>query len=324
MAGHGHMPDWPGVPLNVPRTGWGKISDTQYADDGKYRITEYVHDADSGDWVEAAHPPGYEDHDAHEIHGGTSGKEGELVQWWEASLMDGTLVLLFQQRGGLVLWGKATQNWVKVAGNGSYVPCNPCDDKDGSGVDTGTTVNVYLPRCGGPQDPNVVEDAVIPYLVDRNGDAVCVGEYLDGTIDKSVQIWRGDPGDLAADKPGWQRETNWDDRPFLAVYDPDDDEYNCTADTGGFKWHGQSENNHSNHCLSHTHCLSAPLCGYDIGNPASWILPSHSGDSGGADWSDSDYNKHDGPYNNGSDTDNRPPYKVVLLIKRVDNSAPAP
>ena len=100
MAGSGQMPDWPGVPLNVPRTGWGKISDTQYADDGKYGITEYVYAADSGDWVEAAHPPGYEDHDAYEIHGSATCAEGDLVQWWEGSLTDGTLVLFFEQHTG--------------------------------------------------------------------------------------------------------------------------------------------------------------------------------------------------------------------------------
>lgn len=84
--------------------------------------------------------------------------------------------------GNDVRWGEAKALWVTASGNGSYVDVNPCDDLDGTNVDTGTTVRVYLPRSGQNGDPNVREDDVIAYVVTDSDEAVCVSAYMDEPI----------------------------------------------------------------------------------------------------------------------------------------------
>lgn len=95
-----------GFPYPTPpasRTGWGKLVETSPGDaaDGKWLLTEYIYDAAAADWEEAAHPPGYEAYEfAYEIHGSTANSAGDLVQYWEGILKDGTPCLFFDNGAG--------------------------------------------------------------------------------------------------------------------------------------------------------------------------------------------------------------------------------
>jgi hypothetical protein len=109
------------------------------------------------------------------------------------------------------------------------------------------------------------------------------------------------------------------------------------GDTGGFKWHGQTENNHNDHYLRHiTHaqdgveydlttgvCLQFPgsdnvvtsisLPDCDVGDDGTWGVAAWCGPSSGTlpesqKPTDDHYAEHYGPYNGNLDTDNRPPY----------------
>ena len=94
------------------------------------------------------------------------------------------------------------------------------------------------------------------------------------------------------------------------------------GDAGGHRWHGETENNHSEH-PNHRHAYDTNSDKADAGQDGtqqtrdaspgsdSWTsgmdyLPGGSGDLTG----------HLGPYNSGEDTDNRPPYRVVAFIER--------
>lgn len=104
-------------------------------------------------------------------------------------------------------------------------------------------------------------------------------------------------------------------------------------DVGGYDWHGQSENNHNDHRLSHIHdfptltpftCVDTvsgsttmyaftsdfvPCCGNTVGDVAQWCgsdnLPSQEAPYTCVPY---DYARHKGPFNSCMDTDNRPPY----------------
>jgi len=220
--------------------------------------------------------------------------------------------------GNIASYFKTTSNWVNIAGNGSFVQTNPSDDKLGTTIDEATTVNVDLPRNGSLEDPNIVEGAIIAAIPSVNGNWVCIGDYLDGTIDKSVQVWAGNPDDLATDKPGWDVWTVPQER-FLAGYKCGSSLYGATGCTGGFTWHGGTENNHSDHCLDHTHCVSTGVNCVDVNLDNLIVARFDSTDSAGANWA-SHNNDHDGPYNSNADTDNRPPWATVFWIIRADNA----
>jgi len=220
-----------------------------------------------------------------------------------------------------LLWGKAVSNWHNAAGNDSYVDVHPCDDKDGANPDESTTVRVYLPRSGlkdhpeGTEDPNVIGGAVIPFEYDANGDAICVGTFLDGVIDKTVQLWIGDPANIDTERPGWA-DAGYGTY-FPVGYAEGDPDYGSIGATGGYKWHGQTENNHPNHNLSHSHPIYVCSPGNQENDYPTGVFDHFTLD---AQWADPHHSEHSGPYNNG-DTDNRPPWKVLFYIKRIDNSA---
>ena len=217
-------------------------------------------------------------------------------------------------------WAVASENWINAAGNGSYVNCHPCVDSAGTGEDTDVDFKVYLPRNGSTQDPNVVNDAVIPYLYDATGIRVCQGAYLDGTIAKSVQIWEGAHATLAADKPGWAIWTRLEGLSPI-FWKTGDDDYGCLANTGGFTWHGGTENNHDPHCVAHTHCVSTGMNCVDSNLDATYVARFDSTDSGAANWGGGYNVSHGGPYNTYADTDNRPPWGVLYLVIRDNNAA---
>ena len=222
--------------------------------------------------------------------------------------------------GNIARYYKATSNWVNITGNGSFVQTNPSDDKLGTTIDETQTVNIDLPRNGSLEDPNIVEGAIIAAIQSVNGNWVCIGDYLDGTIAKSVQVWAGDPDDLAADKPGWDAWTVPQER-FLAGYKCGSSLYGATGCTGGFTWHGLTENNHDDHCLAHTHCVTTGVNCVDVNLDNLIVARFDSTDSGVANWTNLN-DDHNGPYNGASDqdTDNRPPWATVFWIIRADNA----
>lgn len=109
------------------------------------------------------------------------------------------------------------------------------------------------------------------------------------------------------------------------------------GDVGGKNWHGQSENNHNDHSVSHVHCFPTltqhtfiscatgctvyvptadfvPDCGTLAGEVYEWCgttsLPSHAEPETSL-VDGFDYAKHYGPENSNSDTDNRPPFYAL-------------
>jgi len=216
------------------------------------------------------------------------------ILWKESGTGEKWAIVRIGSPTSATLWGKATSNWVNQSGNGSYVDCNPCKDRDGTDPDTSTTVRVYLPRNGRDEDPNVRADAVIPYEFDGEGDAVCVGDVLDGKIDKSVKIWL-DAGTIPA---GW---SIFGKGKFLVGYDDGDTDYDAVGKTGGFKKHGDTENDHPGH-ENHTHPLPTCQTG-DTGSAGNLLNGLDSGVQ-------NEVFQHTG------DADNRPPFTTVVWIKR--------
>jgi len=233
-------------------------------------------------------------------------------------------------------WGKTTANWTRAGGNGSYVTVNPCRDKDGNGLNNSVTLTVYLPRDGSKEDPNVITGQVIAYTYDSRGHAIARDSNLDGVIDYSCEIWRGnDPAQVTGSntslRPGWKPDPTFAGK-FPVWYAEGSEDYGTPHATGGYKWHGLTENNHSNH-PEHQHFV--PGCCYQFTpeHPTSdtFYYLGYAPLMNGV-WSNSTSNlegtdpvvmEHDGPFNTCRDTDNRPPYKVAILLYRFDNSANA-
>lgn len=127
---------------------------------------------------------------------------------------------------------------------------------------------------------------------------------------------------------GWKRYTGYDAR-FIAGYSGSGD-YAAVGNTGGYTWHGQTENNHQDHNAQHQHDVApdtdkqveAGTGGYAWSTDVdlvtdgciTWLggssLPTYEGPS-------NDMFTHKGPFNSNADTDNRPPYVVALFIQKV-------
>jgi len=146
-----------------------------------------------------------------------------------------------------IKWAIATADWVNVEPgtehNACYVPCNPCDDRKGTNPDTGTNFNVYLPRTG-DQDPNVRGPSpgpadVIGYIINGEGDRICVTDYLDDKIG-TIKMWNvGDDDGPTGIPRGWEELTYLRGR-FPAGHFQGDDDFGTKGGTGGDKSHSHS------------------------------------------------------------------------------------
>jgi hypothetical protein len=97
-----------------------------------------------------------------------------------------------------VMWGIAKTNWTDNGASCDHLVVHPCDDCEGSNPDTGTDINVLLPKAA-EQDPNVVTGDVIAYSATDDASNVAVSDYLDEKIG-TVKMWALASGDV---QPGW-------------------------------------------------------------------------------------------------------------------------
>jgi hypothetical protein len=78
-----------------------------------------------------------------------------------------------------VMWARTQADYEENAGDprvlAKLVPNRTSTDE------TGDSFYIYLPRAN-DHDPNVIASKNIPFLIDANGDAVCVGDYMDMKI----------------------------------------------------------------------------------------------------------------------------------------------
>jgi len=215
-----------------------------------------------------------------------------------------------------VTWAKALDDWTNAAGNASYVDCYPCDDKDGTTVNTLESIKVWLPRNGQTKDPNIRKDAIIPVRLAEDGNYVCVGDYLDEVIG-AFKIWHS-----TTIPAGWQLATGFGGR-FLVGYDATDTDHDAVGETGGASTHTHAgHDNHANHGDHADHADHDDHPGTQGNYPGSqpftlnaWDDPpdlSHSSHgSHGAHSAHSAHSAHD-------TVSHKPEYKTVVVIERVN------
>ena len=215
-----------------------------------------------------------------------------------------------------VTWAKAADDWTNAAGNASYVDCYPCDDKDGTTVETTTSIKVWLPRNGQTKDPNIRADAIIPVVPAQDGNYVCTGDYLDEPIG-AWKIWHS-----ATIPAGWQLATGFGGR-FLVGYDSSDSDHDAVGETGGNSTHTHADHdNHANHSDHPDHADHGDHPGvegnYPGDQPSTYYawgeVPDLSHDAHSSHGSHSAHSAH-----SAHDTvSHKPRYKTVVIIERVD------
>ncbi len=238
--------------------------------------------------------------------------------------------------GAPVRWGKAAADWTDATGTTCpYVNVNPCEDRDGTNTDTSTTHKVWLPRphdAAGDNaaDPNVREDQVIAYVRAIDREYVAASGYLDAPIG-TIRLWT----DATNIPPGWYLcdGTNGTEDlrgTFVVGYDSDDADYDAIGEAGGYTWHGLTENNHpdhQDHCHSGTGQFGTLTVDANLddttvtlqhGEPVvdvncEAMVLRHGGIVNACPAQTPDAESHDF-----ADTDNRPPFTVVVFIQRVD------
>jgi len=198
-----------------------------------------------------------------------SGGEGGAADWALVALHAGIPEILF---------GKAQTNWNNAADDASYVEVYPCENLDGDGVDTSKTIKVWLPRLGRDEDPNVVADTVLPYMLSdpaaSTPEGVCIGEYLDGKIDVSLRLQVKD----SAIPAGWQQVAAADKKTVAFNDNPVDRD---SAQITGYDEHGgNGVNDHQDHAVS------LMLDWQQLKHPADGSLVDHVGPGAQADIQD--------------------------------------
>jgi hypothetical protein len=217
-------------------------------------------------------------------------------------------------------WAKAQYDWSANSGD-PRVEVKACD-RDGTN-ETGDNFYVYLPRSTSG-DPAVFQDAVIGYTVDVEGTCICVTDYMDDAIG-TVKMWKGSSGDVPA---GWRICDGSDDaldfqgRFAVGVNSSQSDE-DAVGDTGGHRWHGDSENwhlpqDHPNHRhnLDTSNAISIQEGTGDAHNVWSADTDNWTSGADAVSGGDAPNWDHLGTYNSNLDTDNRPPFLAVYFIER--------
>jgi len=299
---------------NVQPVPFGVAKVTSNEGDGEYKITEQWWDGDAGggegQWVDAY--GGFTNATARERSGKTLGGADDIVLFWRHHAKGNKEQYLIELPVEGFQWAKATGNWKKT-GPGQPLPrilCHPCANGDGGGEDTETDITVYLP-VSAERDPNVVQGNVIGHMTGPTGWKICVTDYLDSKIG-TIRMWYGQIDDIP---PGWAlcdgTGGTIDLRGrFIVGYESGDDDYGTIGATGGYKLHGDAENDHDDHPWSHLHGLYACEQVLQTGSGDWWYL-LYDDDTATAGSGDLTH----------SETDNRPPYYVLAFIQRIDNSS---
>lgn len=176
-------------------------------------------------------------------------------------------------RGVNRIWVKAQDNWMKVWGQAMdwvYVrQCNMEGDHE-----RGEQFTLWLPNAAN-MVPNVVKGDVLAAgqmdananvdPVHRDGLWVVLSDYLDEEF--GVIHWYSGAG--WGIRPGWQLADGTNGTPdlrgrFIMCVDEDGlPSENEIGDSGGFRWHGTTENNHDTHAA------------HVIDDHAAWNHPEH-------------------------------------------------
>jgi len=198
----------------------------------------------------------------------------------------------------------------------------------------GQEFQVELPRTA-KRDPNVRKGDII-YVGKAVKCWICLSDYLDDKIG-TIKMWHGDLLDI---QPGWAFCDGQNGTPDMRTRVPlcldtnpgaRSDE-NTIGDTGGYRWHGPTENNHSDHAgtdvamWDHVQGRNASEdtgLGVDVQTnlntppPEAHYHGMHFG--AGIAWKRDGYGPHGtDAHLIHTDTDNRQRYLVLGFIKRID------
>lgn len=186
------------------------------------------------------------------------------------------------------------------AGGGlSHIDVNPCLDSTGADVDTDTTFDLFIPIPSNSRCPNAAQGSILGYLMDENGQAVCVTDCMDDAIG-TVKIWgSGDP------PRGWKVYSDGDGLPdwrgrFIVGADPDSSDYPDGA-TGGRQTIRVGDHQKNIGTLHYTSGADTTDVVVDITDAA----------GGGATAV-----RHRDDSNDSQDIDIRPPFIALTLIHR--------
>lgn len=153
----------------------------------------------------------------------------------------------------LTCWVKAQSNWEK-AGEGAHdkVSVKFCD-ADGTNQ-RGDAFYIYLPDAAG-QMPNVAADDVLTAELMDDGTYSCTSDYLDEDFG-TIVWWSGSVEDI---REGWELcdgsngTVDLSGRFILCIDEDGLSDENTVGDTGGFRKHGITENNHDDHAPPANH-----------------------------------------------------------------------
>ena len=213
-------------------------------------------------------------------------------------------------------WAKAMTDWED--GLVPRVLCQACLSPAGFVPDPGVQFYVNLPRTV-DQDPAIYAGGVIGYAFFPTTRGVptyrtCVTPYMNGNVGDIRMVSRDDKVPR-----GWQECNGGEgtlrlqsDRGghFLKSRDWVNDRDNI-GDTGGFEGHGSTQNGHPDHELEATR-----IDDFTSGNKAEVYDATHTGPVPGFHKFPHPGKPPDG-INQYRDTDNRPPYTVVMYIQRI-------
>ncbi|HUT14068.1 MAG TPA: hypothetical protein VMY42_26505 [Thermoguttaceae bacterium] len=172
---------------------------------------------------------------------------------------------------------------------------------------TGDAFDVYTSICAGLYT-YLFEGSVVDYSFNAVGIPIIESHHL-GPPFGAIEFWEGVYGDLATDRPGWEWYEGFASRVPMGIDrggSPAADE-DTIGDTGGFRKHGTTENNHTAHA-AHTHGNANDPVEIDTDNQPGSKAWNASG-SGDPITTEVAAMTH-------SDTDNRMLYRVTGFIKR--------
>jgi hypothetical protein len=166
-------------------------------------------------------------------------------------------------KAGTPLWGRTQANWEENTGD-PRVSVKLVANRTSTTV-IGDAFYVYLPRPNG-HDPNVLSGYNIPFFYDANGDAVCIGDYMDQKVGTVVlRVNESPPGgwvamDGTANTSGSSIDAR---RRFIRAPGAD---LGSVGDVGGDIDDNSTsfKHNHLMPCLTPFNSSGATLCGKSV------------------------------------------------------------